>query len=318
MRARPTLGVRAQRSPPNRREKDLTRPGADASVLAKTLDAETVRSMLPARRRDSRKGQNGRVLVVGGSHIYHGAPIIASLAALRAGSDLVYTAVPKYNVAATRAHSPNLIVIPMADQKLTRGAAKKLAGAVPLGVGAAAIGMGLVVAEKGALGALVSPLADSGVRLVLDAGALVPDVLALVAGKGCVLTPHAGEYARLFGSAPPAELEERAAEVEKRAAEHSVTVLLKGPTDVISDGSSTFLCRGGGPAMTVGGTGDALSGIAASIMARSGSALESAAAAAFINAAAGAGAQEKLGMHIMATDLIDGIPGAMAPLDSVG
>ncbi|MFM7797303.1 MAG: NAD(P)H-hydrate dehydratase, partial [Candidatus Nitrosotenuis sp.] len=89
--------------------------------MALKLNSAIIRKFIPGRKTDSRKGQNGKVLVVGGSYMYHGAPILASLAALRAGTDLVYTAVPKINASATRAISPNLIVIPMVDAKLTRG-----------------------------------------------------------------------------------------------------------------------------------------------------------------------------------------------------
>lgn len=284
--------------------------------MSVTLDLDIVRKFIPPRRKSSRKGQNGRVLVVGGGTIYHGAPVLSSLAALRTGSDLVYTAVPKHNVTATRSLSANLIVIPMADQKLTLGTSKKLLGAVPKGIDSAAIGMGLVVAEKGALKLLVSSLVDSDVRLLLDAGALSADILSLVGSKNCVLSPHAGEYARIFGTAPPESLNERVNAVEKNAAKHSVTILLKGQTDIISDGNTTYLCEKSAPAMTVGGTGDVLSGITASLLAQNRNPLESAAAAAFINATAGVGAQTRLGYHIVATDLLDEIPTVMMPLDT--
>lgn len=285
-------------------------------ALANTLDSKTVSNFLPKRRVDSRKGQNGRVLVVGGSTIYHGAPVLASLAALRAGTDLVYTAVPKNNVASTRALSANLIVVPMADQKLTLGASKKLVGAVPKEIDSAAIGMGLVVAEKGALANLISSLVDADVRLLLDAGALRSDILPLVGSKNCVLSPHAGEYARLFGNPPPEKLEERTKQVEARALEHSVTILLKGPTDIISDGNTTYHVTKSAPAMTVGGTGDVLSGIVGSLLACNRNSLEAAAAAAFVNAEAGLAVQAKMGHHMMATDLLDEIPRAMMSLES--
>ncbi|HET8719978.1 MAG TPA: NAD(P)H-hydrate dehydratase, partial [Candidatus Nitrosotenuis sp.] len=63
--------------------------------MAQKLTASLARKFIPPRKTDSRKGQNGKVLVVGGSYMYHGAPILASLSALRSGTDLVYTAVPK-------------------------------------------------------------------------------------------------------------------------------------------------------------------------------------------------------------------------------
>ena len=83
------------------------------------------------RKGSSRKGDNGILLVIGGSRIYHGAPILASLAALRAGTDLVYTAVPKSNVNATRTASPNFIVLPLSDERLTVGAVSRLIKTMP-------------------------------------------------------------------------------------------------------------------------------------------------------------------------------------------
>ena len=120
-------------------------------LTKKNLSPSIVKKFIPARKSTSRKGDNGIVLVVGGSYIYHGAPILSSLAALRCGTDLVYTSVPKINVAPTRAISPNLIVIPLVDQKLTHGAVNKLVGAVPRNLDSATIGMGLAIQEKNAL-----------------------------------------------------------------------------------------------------------------------------------------------------------------------
>ena len=57
-------------------------------MSSKTLTASIVKKYIPTRRSNSRKGDNGKVLVVGGSYMYHGAPILSSLAALRAGADL--------------------------------------------------------------------------------------------------------------------------------------------------------------------------------------------------------------------------------------
>ena len=94
--------------------------------MAKILQAVTVKSFIPARKNLARKGDNGKVLVLGGNYLYHGAPILSSLAALRTGADLVYTCVPKINVMATRSFSPNLIVVPLVDVKLTRGSVQKL------------------------------------------------------------------------------------------------------------------------------------------------------------------------------------------------
>ena len=281
------------------------------------LSATTIENFIAPRKSTSRKGENGIVLVVGGSYIYHGAPILSSLAALRSGTDLVYTSVPKINVASTRSISPNLIVIPLVDQKLTLGAVKKLVGALPRNLHSATIGMGLAIQEKNSLLHLVKSLLDRDVRLSLDASALIPEVLPILANKNVVVTPHAGEFKRLFGEILSDSTSERINLVEQNALKYGITILLKGPTDVISDGNMTYLCEKNTPAMTVGGTGDVLSGLVAGLLSNNRNCLESAAAASFICSLAGKEIQSKSGLHITSMDLIDELPNVMKPFDKI-
>ena len=285
--------------------------------MQKNLTLATVRKFIPSRKSTSRKGDNGIVLVVGGSYTYHGAPILSSIAALRCGTDLVYTSVPKINVTPTRAISPNLIVIPLVDQKLTRGAATKLLGALPHNLHSATIGMGLAIQDKNALTYFVKSLLDKDVRLSLDASALIPEVLPLLANKNVVVTPHAGEFKRLFGESPSSSKKERIKTVEKNAKTYGITVLLKGAMDVISNGTTPYLYEKKIPAMTVGGTGDVLSGLVAGLLSKNRNALESAAAATFINGLAGKAVQRKFGLHMTSMDLLDEIPTAMKPFDKI-
>ncbi len=283
--------------------------------MNKILQPIFVKTFIPARKPSSRKGENGRVLVLGGSYLYHGAPILSSLAALRAGTDLVYTCVPKINVTATRAYSPNLIVIPLVDAKLTRGAARKLVGILPKNLHSATIGMGLGIQDREALKMLVKDLLDRAVMLSLDASSLVPEILPEIRDKKVTVTPHAGEFKRLFGETPPDNVKQRTLMVQKYAKENGITILLKGPTDIISDGVHTFLNPKNLASMTVGGTGDVLSGIVAAMLSKNRKPVEAASAAAFVNGKAGAMAQKKNGLHIVATDLLEFIPAAMKTFD---
>ena len=277
-------------------------------MTSRILTEGIVRKFIPTRMIDSRKGDNGKVLVVGGSYMYHGAPILSSLAALRTGSDLVYTAVPKNNVQATRAASPDLIVIPLADSKLTRGAVNKLLGQIPAGIDSAAIGMGLAIQDIEALKLLVNSLLDNDVRISLDASGLISQILPIIKGKNVVVTPHDGEFKRLFGDDTPSDKKTRISTTEKHAKKNSITILLKGHDDIITDGTNTFINSKKIPGMTVGGTGDVLSGIVASMLSRNRNILESATSAAFLNSFAGKVTQKQFGVHMVATDLIEALP----------
>ena len=286
-------------------------------MSSKSLTPSIVKKYIPPRNLNSRKGDNGKVLVVGGSYMYHGAPILSSLAALRAGADLVYTAVPKVNAQASRAISPDLIVIPLADSKLTRGSVNKLLGQIPVGIDSAAIGMGLAVENIEALKLLIKSLIERDVRLALDASALRKEILPIIKGKNVVVTPHSGEFERIFGEEIPSNKKTRISTLERLAKKNSITILLKGQDDIITDGVMTLINAKKTPAMTVGGTGDVLSGIVASMLSRNRNVLESTASAAFLNGQAGKIIQKQFGTHMIASDLIDVLPLVAKTFDKI-
>jgi hydroxyethylthiazole kinase-like uncharacterized protein yjeF len=122
------------------------------------------------------------------------------------------------------------------------------------------------------------------------------------------LTPHAGEFAILTGKNLPEEIDARIREVKQAAAELGAVILLKGKTDIISDGERVKLNFTGNPGMTVGGTGDVLSGVVGALLAQKVDPFEAAVAGAFVNGAAGDFVAEKLGFHMVATDLLEFIP----------
>lgn len=291
---------------------------AAASVTTRivTINLPLAKKLAPARRASSKKGDNGTVLVAGGSRYYHGAPIFTSMAALRSGTDLVYTAVPRSITTEVRAFSPALIVLPTPDDRLTTGAANRLAAMLPKKPDAAAIGMGMSVARPEALATIVRKLKEMGTKLLLDASALVPEVLPEIKDTKTIVTPHAGEYRRLFGRDPGAGEKERAASVQAAAAEHGITVLLKGPTDVISDGRRIGINRTHNCAMTVGGTGDVLAGLAAGLLCKM-EPFEASLLAAYFNGLAGNLSFNRVGLHMTSTDLLEDLPRAMKRFDVV-
>lgn len=284
------------------------------SVIAVT--DKMIRQLMPPRSPKSRKGDSGIVLVAGGSRFYHGAPVLASMAALRSGSDLVYTAVPRSIITAVRSFSPAIIALPLPDDKLTVGSANRLAAMMPKRADAAAIGMGMTL-EPEAISALIGKLKQAGTRILLDASALIPQVLGDISGTGSIITPHAGEYKRLFGSDPGATKEEMASTVRNAAKEHGITIALKGWLNVISDGEQTAAIKRSTPAMTVGGSGDVLSGLAAGLLAKMKKPFDAAITAVYLNGIAGSMAFKRTGLHMIATDLVDSLPAAMKPFDKI-
>jgi ADP-dependent NAD(P)H-hydrate dehydratase len=279
-----------------------------------TVDASFVARSIPPRRKDSHKGMNGTVCVVGGSRLYHGAPFLCASGALRCGVDLVYIAVPATVAPSVRSLSPDFIVIPLPDAKLTKGNVNRLMHWVPP-VGCMAVGPGLGPQNTEHISYLVNQFRGVANGFVLDADALRSGVLPSAKAAGALVTPHAGEYERLFGSKPPDEVRERSEAVASKALESGVTVLLKGPTDIISDGKRVALNTTHSPSMTVGGTGDVLTGIAAALISKGVDTFTAACSAAFINGSAGLEAARDLGHHISASDVVARIPVVMKRFD---
>jgi ADP-dependent NAD(P)H-hydrate dehydratase len=281
-----------------------------------SVDESFVARSIPARKSTAHKGMNGTVCVIGGSRLYHGAPYLCASGALRSGVDLVYVAVPATIAGAVRSLSPDFIVVPLPDGKLSRGNVSKLLAWVR-NVDCFAVGPGLGSQNGDKLAIAMAELKDESNRLVLDADALRPEVLKSVSGGGAVVTPHEGEFQRLFSTKLPSDFEGRATLAVEKAQSHGVTVLLKGPTDIITDGNRLGLNTVHSPAMTVGGTGDVLTGITAGLLAKGMGGFEAACCAAFINGSAGLEAVAELGLHITASDLVFRIANVMKRFDKL-
>jgi len=284
--------------------------------MIKIVDEDFVKNCIRPRRIDSHKGENGKVMVIGGSWLYHGAPFLSAMASLRCGVDLAYIAAPEKIATAIRALSPNIIVLPLSDLKLTRGVAKRVLKILPE-IDSMVIGPGLASGGEAGIELVVKEALALGKGIVLDATALYSSILEKVSGGRVVLTPHAGEFKRVFGKDVPSKLDERVKLVKEEAEKNRVTILLKGRFDVISNGVEVMVNKTGTPAMTVGGTGDVLSGIVAALLAWGNDPFEAAASAAWINGKAGELATSRFGLHILATDIIDFLPDVLRRFDRI-
>ena len=262
------------------------------------------------RSASAHKGDFGRLLVIGGSEVFSGAPALVSLAALRTGVDIVYLAAPAKTAYAVSSVSPDLITLKLKGDYVS---ASNMAALQPYleTVDAVVMGPGLGVHDETRefVKACVTAIESAGKPLLLDADGLK----AFAEFKRplkvpLVLTPHAGEYAILAGRKLSENLAERVNQVQETAAELKAVVLLKGQVDVVCDAKRVKLNFTGNPGMTVGGTGDVLSGIVGALLAQKTDPFEAAVAGAFVNGAAGDFVADNIGYHLVATDLLEWIP----------
>ena len=272
-------------------------------------------SLLPRRTRASSKHDYGRLLIVGGSVGYSGAPTLASRAAVRGGAGLVHLAVPRdiYLVAAMK--NDEAMTMPVdCDENgvISAGAIPALMDILPR---CDVLAMGPGLGRSRGVAELVRTLAlECEAQVVLDADALwalsqlEPDFLSRL-GKPAVLTPHEGEFVHhLGGELAPS----REAAAERYAREHGCIMVLKGANTVVAfpDGV-TYVNQSGNPGLARGGSGDALTGIMGAMLCQF-PAEKAVPLAVYLHGLAGDIAAEEKGEYGMTvTDVIDALPQAM-------
>ena len=223
----------------------------------------------PRPKKASHKGQNGVVLIIGGSRTYHGAPVLAARAAVRF-CDLVYFASTKENNALVRKMklaTANVICVPKSKLDFALAHATCVL-----------VGNGMDADSK--TKAITSKVLQSKKKCVIDAAAL----RVLPAGllhKNVIVTPHTREFESAFGL-PPSE-----ANACAMSEKHGCTILLKGVKDIVASGSKLVHVKGGNAGMTKGGTGDVLAGLCAALFSRCDDPLRAAYTASRLNKRAG-------------------------------
>ena len=262
------------------------------------------RKLLRPRSPESHKGQNGRVLIIGGSKEYYGSPALVAGAALRSGADLVYITAPSKVAPTIAGYLPDFIIWEYEGNYLTDVALPVLQE-LQSRADVLVIGNGLT--KKPAVLQTIHRIVSTWQKpIVIDADAIMPGLRP--ASKQVIYTPHSVEFQRLSGSPPSADVGKRSAQVSSFTKQINATILLKGRPDVISDGKTTYLSNTGNPGMTAGGTGDTLAGICATMLAQKHEPVIAAALAAYLNGAAGDLAYKKHGYCLIASDIISELP----------
>ena len=274
------------------------------------------RAALPRPSADSHKYARGAVLVLSGSGHHTGAARLAARAALRAGAGIVAVASPPDAVAVNAAQLTAVMVAPFAGAREFEALiADERRRAIVLGPGA---GVGSAL-RKLIAAALTTPAKTR--TIVLDADALssfagdAPRLAALIArgGHQAVLTPHEGEFARLFEGAGDVNLEDdKLARARAAARLMGAVVLIKGADTVVAapDGRASI-----GwdlpPWLATAGSGDVLAGLVAGLAAQDMGPFEAASAAVWLHGACG----RAVGPGLIAEDLADALPGVLRGLE---
>ncbi len=302
----------------------------DIGIPKKAIDyigPGEIATYYPKPKKESHKGENGRLLIVGGGP-YYGAPALSSFAAQRTGVDLVFVATPKKVARAITSYSPlikpvrlakdiaklspNLIVKELNDENHLVSDDIKIIEKLIDKVDALLIGPGLGSEDevKKSVEKIVNLFVKNKKPITIDADAIkvIGKNPHLIKNSQAVLTPHTGEFKELTGIKLSNNLDERKENVELWAEKLGATIILKGHVDVISNGKETKYNDIHNEAMTVGGTGDVLAGIIGALLSKGAEPFNAARMGAFINGVAGNAAFHKRAYGLIATDLIEEIP----------
>jgi len=245
---------------------------------------------LKERPRDAHKGQAGKIMIIGGSRKYTGAPALAGIAALAAGADLTFIVAPTSIRGIIASYSPELITLPYEGEELNENNVREVMKYVDeLRPHVVVVGPGLGRSDETlkVVREVINTLIKKKIYVVIDADALKALTLDDNFEKYAVLTPHRGEFKSITGITLSGDPSKDLDIVIDAAKKLDAVVLLKAPIDIVTDGEKYKLNRTGNPYMSIGGTGDVLSGLTASFLAQTRNPYLAAVIAAYINGLAG-------------------------------
>lgn len=278
----------------------------------KILDHQQVLNILPDRRIVAHKGDFGRILLLCGSRGYTGAAALAAMGALRSGAGLVYLAVPEsiYAIEATKLNEAIVLPLPDQDGKLSIDALPQILKLLP-DMDAVLFGPGWGQSEGNFLIAKEILQTFEG-AVVVDADGInvIAKHMDIVRERKAptIFTPHPGEFAQMGGD----NTLDRQVAAEEFARLNGCILLLKGHNTVITDGCRTYVNPTGNPGMAVGGSGDVLAGIIASLIGQGIDPLEAAACGAWLHGAAGDICAQEIGQYgMLPTDMVEVLPRLM-------
>lgn len=249
---------------------------------------------LVMHRRGRRKGDNGRVLVIGGSREYVGAVALAGLAVLRSGVDWVTIAAPEKVAWAINALSVDLVVKKLEGDYLARKHVKELLKEEER-YDIVLLGNGVTLKAKDFVRNFVK---KSKKPLVIDADAL--KVVSLRDINNSILTPHAKEFEILLKNLGIKNKKELSRNLDNNV------IILKGKVDEIITKNKTYYNKTGNAGLTKAGTGDVLAGLCAGFYAQTRDALKAAKMAAYYNGIIGdILLKKKKGFSYLASDMVE-------------
>jgi len=287
------------------------------NINVQLTDSEFIKRVITKRKKNTHKGDYGRIFIIGGSRGLTGAAHLASMGALKSGGGLITLGICESLNGIMEQKLTEIMTLPLEekDGHISAEAFSKISRLINR-CSCVLFGPGLGI-SRDVQELLKNILRKSKVPVIIDADGI--NVLArdksVLDECGCsvILTPHSGEMSRLMGM-PVDEVEMNRFEVSMAASQElGATVVLKGPYTIVTGANGLqYINNTGNPGMATGGSGDVLAGMISAFAARGISEEEAAAAAVYLHGLAGDFAKETTGEESLTpTDIVENISKAI-------
>lgn len=275
---------------------------------------EYFKKIFPKRKKNTHKGDYGKIAILGGSSGMSGSVYLSSMAALRTGAGLVYNIVPQSISTILQIKTNEQIILSLNsfnfinNEENQRKIKKYLKDKDVLAIGP---GMG----QEESLNSLINSIfINFSGKILIDAdglNAVSKDINILKNHKNLVLTPHLMEFSRLTRLSIDQINSDRIGLAKNFARENGLILVLKSEETIVTDGNRVYINKIGNPGMATAGSGDVLSGVISALLHRLNS-YEAACLGVYIHSLAGDLASNILGEDsIIASDIVENIPAAM-------
>lgn len=275
---------------------------------------EYFKKIFPKRKKNTHKGDYGRIAILGGSSGMSGSVYLSSMACLRSGAGLVYNIVPKSISDILQIKTNEQIILPLDSFNITNNKDNlEKIGSYLRDKDVLAIGPGM--GQDDSLNSLINSIfIDFSGKILIDAdglNAVSKDIKILKNHKNLILTPHLMEFSRLIKLSLVEINSDRISIAKKFARENEVILVLKSEETIVTDGNRIYINKIGNPGMATAGSGDVLSGVISALLHRMDS-YEAACLGVYIHSLAGDLASNSLCEDsIIASDIVKHIPDAM-------
>jgi hydroxyethylthiazole kinase-like uncharacterized protein yjeF len=281
-------------------------------------ELDDLAALFPERRRDSHKGNYGKLLIIAGSRGMGGAVRLAASAALRCGVGLCVAAVPE-SVRAEVARQPELMTVVLPETATGHLALAALENLKSFVEWADVIAVGPGIGQENETGKLLEKILACGKPLVIDADAInliAAQSLTNKLPKHAILTPHPGEFARLTGSTAESQFD-RIFAARNFARQHDVVLHVKGSAAVtVEPSGKAYINTSGNPGLATGGSGDILTGIIGAFLCQGIPPVAAAWGGAYMHGFAADIAADVIGeVSLLPSDVISHLPSAFAELE---